>query len=615
MLAVYIRLREDVRSTRRAVGPRERDDPRGPDERDADQLLRPRRVRPVGGLRGAAARPGAHRPVARPRRRRRSRHRQRPGLRLQPDGVAGGGLDVRLAVLRRSRDDDRPRRHRPGVHGGHRLPPARRPRVRPGDRRRPRPLLVRPHRRLLRPVADRVRVANDVPGRLPAAHRGDGADRTRGDALRRHSRRLTRHDRADQRRRRRSPCSTAINLYTRDADVSALDEIAADRLAGRPPRAVAEPLAGGRRPRRRAASSSAWSPTRSSSWSGSSPSSPPPSSGCCRRGASGHPAIAAYNSEVRERFAHPAEFPVLAALGFGVIVYSFSRIMLSLSKDGGPVAFGTIAALVLGAGFLVAFRRNLGNAVVAGVAAVAVLALVAGGVAAALVGEREIHAHETIDDARRRGRVRPKRRSRPTRAPRSSVADKASLFAEMTLREDDTLVATELGVAGEEDDADVPARQPDQRPVRQRERRGAPARARVRTSSRSPTRSPANEETLALMECTPLVEEGGSQLMTFTIGRSSLRLRPVPVRRAGRRRPVDRGDRAVTGTVTRRARRATSAVDAAARRSSPWRRSSCSPACADNAPQDTWQPEGDNAQKIHDLQWPVFAIAGVVVSS
>jgi len=34
--------------------------------------------------------------------------------------------------------------------------------------------------------------------------------------------------------------------------------------------------------------------------------------------------------------------------------------------------------------------------------------------------------------------------------------------------------------------------------------------------------------------------------------------------------------------------------------------------CARNAPQDTFQPEGDNAQKIHDLQWPVFAIAGIV---
>lgn len=34
--------------------------------------------------------------------------------------------------------------------------------------------------------------------------------------------------------------------------------------------------------------------------------------------------------------------------------------------------------------------------------------------------------------------------------------------------------------------------------------------------------------------------------------------------------------------------------------------------CATDAPQDTWQPEGQYAQDIHDLQWWVFAIAGVV---
>lgn len=34
--------------------------------------------------------------------------------------------------------------------------------------------------------------------------------------------------------------------------------------------------------------------------------------------------------------------------------------------------------------------------------------------------------------------------------------------------------------------------------------------------------------------------------------------------------------------------------------------------CAQDAPQDTWDPAGENAQMIHDLQWPVFAIAGVV---
>jgi cytochrome c oxidase subunit 2 len=35
-------------------------------------------------------------------------------------------------------------------------------------------------------------------------------------------------------------------------------------------------------------------------------------------------------------------------------------------------------------------------------------------------------------------------------------------------------------------------------------------------------------------------------------------------------------------------------------------------ACAQDAPQDTWAPAGENAQMIHDLQWPIFLVAGIV---
>ena len=35
--------------------------------------------------------------------------------------------------------------------------------------------------------------------------------------------------------------------------------------------------------------------------------------------------------------------------------------------------------------------------------------------------------------------------------------------------------------------------------------------------------------------------------------------------------------------------------------------------CAQDAPQDTWDPAGPNARKIHNLQCPVFAMAGIVV--
>ena len=34
--------------------------------------------------------------------------------------------------------------------------------------------------------------------------------------------------------------------------------------------------------------------------------------------------------------------------------------------------------------------------------------------------------------------------------------------------------------------------------------------------------------------------------------------------------------------------------------------------CAQDAPQDTWAPAGPEAQRIHDLQWPIFLIAGIV---
>jgi len=34
--------------------------------------------------------------------------------------------------------------------------------------------------------------------------------------------------------------------------------------------------------------------------------------------------------------------------------------------------------------------------------------------------------------------------------------------------------------------------------------------------------------------------------------------------------------------------------------------------CASDAPQDTWAPEGKYAQDIHNLQWPIFMIAGIV---
>ncbi len=220
-----------------------------------------------------------------------------------------------------------------------------------------------------------------------------------------------------------------------------------------------------------------------------------------------------YNSEVRQRFAHPAEFPVLAALGFGVIVYSFSRIMLALSKEGGPAAFGMIAALVLGAGFLVAFRRNLDSKVVGGVAAVAVIALVAGGVAAALSGEREIHPHETIEDVAAAGECSLEEIEADDNAPQT-VSDKANLFAELTVTDDAELVATQLDVPGETESLTFQRANPTNVLFvnESDEQRRLVLDYAVRVENAT-----GELEPVPAQSCTTLVEEGGSQLMTFSI--------------------------------------------------------------------------------------------------
>ena len=110
-----------------------------------------------------------------------------------------------------------------------------------------------------------------------------------------------------------------------------------------------------------------------------------------------------FNDSVRSRIAHPLEFPILAALGAGILVYSFSRIMLFLSKSTGPAVFAAIAALILAAGFVVAFRPTLRTGAVGVVCVVAALGLVTGGVERGARGRARAGAARD-DGPTRRGR-------------------------------------------------------------------------------------------------------------------------------------------------------------------------------------------------------------------
>lgn len=106
-----------------------------------------------------------------------------------------------------------------------------------------------------------------------------------------------------------------------------------------------------------------------------------------------------YNAEARDHLVDPLELPIAGAIGAGVVIYAFSRVMLGLpSKSATVVAFGVVAALVLAVGAAIGLQRNVSRATMTGTLSIAAVVLVAGGAIAGLTGERETHAHETPGD-------------------------------------------------------------------------------------------------------------------------------------------------------------------------------------------------------------------------
>jgi hypothetical protein len=106
-----------------------------------------------------------------------------------------------------------------------------------------------------------------------------------------------------------------------------------------------------------------------------------------------------FNTDARNRLVDPLELPVIGAAGAGVVVFSFSRVMLGLpSKSATVVAFCVVGAIVLAIGTLVGLKREVSRPTLTGTFGIAAVALVAAGAFAGLNGERETHPHHTMAD-------------------------------------------------------------------------------------------------------------------------------------------------------------------------------------------------------------------------
>ena len=229
-------------------------------------------------------------------------------------------------------------------------------------------------------------------------------------------------------------------------------------------------------------------------------------------------ADAAYNAEVRSRIANPLEFPLAAAIGIGIIVYAFSRIMLWLSKTNTVIAFSVLGVIIITVAFLAAYRPGLKSKAAVGAIAVGVLALVAGGAAAGLDGEREIKEHETTEGLTEEGEeicLSPEEFEADEKASQS-VAASANVAAEITLTEDGLFELNVVGPLESEDALTLPRSNPNNIIFINE----SDEDRRLSVDLTVPPADAAEDEG-PLLKCTTLVEPDGRQNITLTIGAPS----------------------------------------------------------------------------------------------
>jgi hypothetical protein len=231
-----------------------------------------------------------------------------------------------------------------------------------------------------------------------------------------------------------------------------------------------------------------------------------------------------FNEGVRGRIAHPLEFPILGAVALGIVIYSFSRIMLFLSRSGGPAVFIIIAALILVTGFLFAYRPSVRGGAIAAVIAIAAVGLVTGGIVAALEGERETEAHETTGDLADEGECATPDETEADEDASQNVAAKANVTAEIFLESDGTLVAHSEGVDAPRTTLDVVRNTPTNVLFHNE---SDDERRLVLDLGTRPEVDEATGDTVPDAEvpnqiCTALTDEGGSQFLTFSISQPSV---------------------------------------------------------------------------------------------
>ncbi len=226
----------------------------------------------------------------------------------------------------------------------------------------------------------------------------------------------------------------------------------------------------------------------------------------------------AYNSGVRKRIMHPMELPILGAIGAGLIIFSFSRIMLSNPGTAGILLFGGIASVIVLFGALMATKRNVGKSVVTALCTVGAVALIGAGVASALEGGHTIEKHE-INEVSSEGDTCGAELTEADEDPSRAIPGKSNPAATVIL-ENGTLRAEVIGIAGNPEA--VTLLRSNNNYVRFRNMDDGTHRLRAFLGYEVVAAGTAAERSVESSVCTQAITEGGEQFLIVNPSRPSV---------------------------------------------------------------------------------------------
>lgn len=223
----------------------------------------------------------------------------------------------------------------------------------------------------------------------------------------------------------------------------------------------------------------------------------------------------AYNDQVRKRILNPLEYPVLATVGLGVVIFSFSRIMLAIDKSAGAVGFIVVAALVLLAGILFAVRPTLKRSLVTGICVIGALGLVASGIAGMGSGLREELVKASEEGHYSHRECGPEKAEHSDKLALETVSAKSSVIATIEFI-DGKLVASVQGIEGAQDTLTIPRSNPTNILFRNK------TEGEYRLVAHLGERAVTDGVVEKVEQCTQLIPQGAEQFLTLTIPKPAI---------------------------------------------------------------------------------------------